>query len=67
MDMSFSDQALAVEWLVDRAGTLEAGVYDVPTEVDADVANLKLESMGRAIDSLSAEQERYLASFEQGT
>ena len=67
MDMSFADQSLAVEWLVSRAPELTAGVYDVPVELDADVARLKLESMGKGIDELTEEQVTYLSSYDIGT
>jgi adenosylhomocysteinase len=67
MDMSFADQALVVEWLVANATTLETAVLNVPIELDARVARLKLESMGREIDALSAEQVTYLASYDIGT
>ncbi|CAN5462358.1 adenosylhomocysteinase [soil metagenome] len=67
MDMSFADQSLAVEWLVRNAGTLETRVYDVPLDIDADVARLKLAAMGRTIDTLTSEQERYLTSYDLGT
>jgi adenosylhomocysteinase len=67
MDMSFADQALAVEWLVDHARKLEIAVHDVPIDLDAQVARLKLASMGRRIDELSDEQRTYLASYDIGT
>jgi adenosylhomocysteinase len=67
MDMSFANQALSVEWIVQRRGTLEAAVHPVPPEIDADVARLKLRAMGVDIDALTDEQERYLRSWEQGT
>ncbi len=67
MDMSFADQALAVEWLVVNHGSLSAGVYPVPAEIDAEVARLKLRAMGIEIDELTPEQEEYLRSWEQGT
>ncbi|HEY8341098.1 MAG TPA: adenosylhomocysteinase, partial [Egibacteraceae bacterium] len=67
MDMSFADQSLAVEWLVHNAETLTPKVYDVPVELDAQVARLKLASMGKAIDALTPEQEHYLASYDIGT
>ncbi|MGH8904189.1 MAG: adenosylhomocysteinase [Egibacteraceae bacterium] len=67
MDMSFAGQCLAVEWIAQHAGTLERRVYDVPIELDAEVARLKLGSMGREIDTLTPEQERYLSSYEMGT
>ncbi len=67
MDMSFANQALSVEWIVKEHGSLEPGVYPVPHEIDAEVAKLKLQAMGVEIDELTAEQERYLGSWEQGT
>lgn len=67
MDMSFSNQALAVEWVVQHHAELENRVYPVPEEIDREVAKLKLHAMGVAIDVLTAEQERYLHSWEQGT
>ena len=67
MDMSFADQSLAAEWLVSKAGQLEPRVYDLPVDLDAEVARLKLESMGKAIDTLTAEQEHYLNSYDLGT
>jgi adenosylhomocysteinase len=67
MDMSFANQALAVEWLVQHRGTLEAGVFPVPADLDAEVARLKLHAMGVEIDRLTEEQEAYLRSWEQGT
>ena len=66
MDMSFANQALVAEWLVGREG-LEPGVLTVPPEIDAEVARLKLRAMGIEIDELTAEQERYLGSWEMGT
>ncbi len=67
MDMSFANQALAAEWVVGQRGTLEPRVYPVPVEIDKDVARLKLRAMGVEIDELTAEQEHYLQSWEQGT
>lgn len=67
MDMSFADQALAAEWLVRNAADLEPRVYNVPVELDADVARLKLASMGRSIDSLTGQQRVYLDSYDVGT
>lgn len=67
MDMSFADQSLAAEWLVHNAKGMDPQVVDVPMEIDADVARLKLESMGLAIDTLTPEQEHYLASYDMGT
>ena len=67
MDMSFSDQALTAEWLVKNAAALTAGLHDVPTEIDKEVARLKLESMGATIDTLTPAQELYLNSWEHGS
>jgi adenosylhomocysteinase len=67
MDMSFANQALSVEWIVKRRGTLAPQVHPVPAEIDAEVARLKLQAMGIEIDALTEEQEEYLRSWEQGT
>ncbi len=67
MDMSFADQALSVEYMVKNAKSLEAKVYPVPTEIDKNVARLKLQAMGISIDKLTPEQEEYLASWSEGT
>ena len=67
MDMSFANQALSVEWIVKRRGTLDPEVHPVPAEIDAEVARLKLQAMGIEIDALTKEQEEYLRSWEQGT
>jgi adenosylhomocysteinase len=67
MDMSFADQALAAEWLVQNQGKLEAKVYRLPKALDKQVAKLKLESMGIEIDKLTKEQQHYLTSWEEGT
>jgi adenosylhomocysteinase len=67
MDMSFANQALSAEWVVKSRGTLEPRVYPVPPEIDKEVARLKLHAMGVEIDDLTAEQEHYLHSWEQGT
>ncbi len=67
MDMSFANQALSVEYLVKNRDSLTPGVYVVPRETDAEVGRLKLASMGINIDSLSAEQQRYQESWEEGT
>ncbi len=56
MDMSFANQALAAEYLVRNATTLEKRVYSVPAEVDAEIARMKLEAMGVKIDKLTDEQ-----------
>jgi adenosylhomocysteinase len=67
MDMSFANQALSVEHLVTRPERLPIDVYTVPTEIDNEVATLKLASMGISIDTLTDEQKKYLASWESGT
>ncbi|OLD56924.1 MAG: adenosylhomocysteinase [Armatimonadetes bacterium 13_1_40CM_3_65_7] len=67
MDMSFANQALAVEWVVKHAAELEPQVYPVPIDIDKEVARLKLRAMGVEIDELTEEQESYLQSWEQGT
>src|SRR5512141_2845938 len=67
MDMSFANQALAVEYMVKNAKKLEKTVYKVPDELDKRVAKLKLESMSIKIDKLTDEQLKYLNSWEAGT
>jgi len=67
MDMSFSNQALCCEWIIKNYKTLEKKVHDVPREIDEKVARLKLESIGVRIDKLTAEQEKYLTSWKEGT
>lgn len=67
MDMSFANQALAVEFAVRNRGKLEKKVYPVPPEIDREIARLKLKTMDVQIDELTPEQRRYLASWELGT
>ncbi|PSB13919.1 adenosylhomocysteinase [filamentous cyanobacterium CCP2] len=67
MDMSFANQALACEYLVKHKGQLEPGLYSIPTEVDQEIARLKLQAMGIAIDSLTSEQLTYMNSWTSGT
>ena len=67
MDMSFANQAQAVEYLVKNHSSLDKRVYPVPEELDRKVARMKLESMGVKIDRLTPEQEHYLASWSEGT
>jgi len=67
MDMSFANQALSAEYLVRRRGTLPPTVISVPQEIDAEVARLKLAALGVGIDTLTAQQQRYLASWNEGT
>jgi adenosylhomocysteinase len=67
MDMSFADQALTAEWLTRAGDDLEPGVHDVPTEIDKEVARVKLASMGVSLDVLTPEQEHYLNSWDTGS
>jgi adenosylhomocysteinase len=67
MDMSFANQALCLEHLVKNRGKLETRVFAVPVEIDRNVARLKLASMGMEIDTLTPEQVKYLAGWEEGT
>jgi adenosylhomocysteinase len=67
MDMSFANQALSLEYAVQNAPKLERRVYPVPQEIDQEIARVKLETMGIAIDELTEEQARYLASWDEGT
>ncbi len=67
MDMSFANQALAAEYLVENASKLENKVYPVPEAIDQDIAAKKLAAMGIHIDKLTAEQEKYLVSWSEGT
>jgi adenosylhomocysteinase len=67
MDMSFANQALCAEYMARNHSSLEKKVYGVPVQIDKDIARLKLQSMGVTIDTLTAEQEKYLCSWEMGT
>ena len=67
MDMSFANQALAAELLAKQAGSMSKAVHRLPPSVDQEIARLKLQSMGIAIDTLTAEQAQYLASWDAGT
>ena len=67
MDMSFANQALSLEYIAKNGEQLENRVYDVPQSIDETVAKLKLEAFGVEIDTLTAEQEKYLNSWEMGT
>ena len=67
MDMSFANQALSIEYLIKNIDSLEQKVYSVPMEIDREIARLKLMGMGIEIDALSAEQVKYLNSWEAGT
>jgi adenosylhomocysteinase len=67
MDMSFANQALSLEYMVKNSSQLEKKVYSVPTEIDQEIARLKLATMGVDIDKLTPQQVSYLASWEHGT
>lgn len=67
MDMSFANQALAAEWLLKHKNKLENKVYRLPVEMDREIAELKLKAMGVKHDLLTAEQKKYLSSWEEGT
>ncbi len=67
MDMSFANQALGAEFMVQNAKDLERSVHVIPRELDQGIARLKLKAMGVEIDTLTAEQEAYLSSWEEGT
>ena len=67
MDMSFANQALCSEYMVNESKNLEKIVYGVPEAIDKEIARLKLKSMNITIDRLTDEQEKYLSSWEMGT
>ena len=67
MDMSFANQALCAEYMKQNAATLEKKVYNVPLEIDSQVAQLKLAALNIKIDTLTEEQEKYLNSWTMGT
>src|SRR5262249_19622012 len=67
MDMSFANQALSAEYVVNNAASLERHVYPVPSEIDTEIARLKLATLGVEIDTLTDEQAKYLASWDEGT
>jgi len=67
MDMSFANQALSLEYMTKHAADLKNTVYPVPEEIDKAIAKEKLSDMGIEIDTLTAEQEKYLASWDMGT
>jgi adenosylhomocysteinase len=67
MDMSFANQALGAEYLLQRGQALGRDVHRVPAEIDREIARLKLAAMGVSIDELTAEQRHYLASWDLGT
>lgn len=67
MDQSFSLQALAAKHTIENKGKLEPKIYNIPKEVDDNVARLKLRALGVSVDALTPEQEKYLSSWEEGT
>jgi adenosylhomocysteinase len=67
MDMSFANQALGAEWIATNHQKLEKQVYELPDEIDQEIARLKLHAMGIQIDYLTEEQHRYLTSWQEGT
>ncbi|MFM7615367.1 MAG: adenosylhomocysteinase, partial [Synechococcales cyanobacterium] len=67
MDMSFANQALACEYLVKNQGKLSPGLYSIPKEVDQEIAQLKLQALGIAIDTLTVAQIEYINSWQSGT
>jgi adenosylhomocysteinase len=67
MDMSFANQALSIEYMVKLKNPLAKNVFPVPEAIDQQIAREKLAAMGIAIDTLTAEQKKYLASWELGT
>ncbi|MFO7299679.1 MAG: adenosylhomocysteinase [Actinomycetes bacterium] len=67
MDMSFSNQAMAAEWLIKNDGKLEPAIYTLPPEIDDRVATIKLEALGGSLEKLTEDQIAYLADWEQGT
>ena len=67
MDMSFANQALCAEYIVQKGKELKPQVYPVPEEIDNEVGKLKLKAMGIGIDILTPEQRKYLESWEEGT
>ncbi len=67
MDMSFANQALSAEYMVKNSKDIALGVYPVPVAIDEEIARLKLKAMGVKIDTLTKEQQEYLASWEMGT
>lgn len=67
MDMSFANQFLSILRLTSHSGSMKPGVYEIPRSQDEQVARLKLQSMGIAIDALTQEQEKYLTGWEEGT
>ncbi|MHB1086607.1 MAG: adenosylhomocysteinase [Minisyncoccota bacterium] len=67
MDMSFATQALGSAWMATQKTPLAPGVYEIPLEMEQEIAALKLSAMGMTIDTLTEEQQKYLASWQEGT
>lgn len=67
MDMSFANQALAAEWLVQNHQQLEPKIYTLPAELDAEVARIKLEALGFGLEELTEDQQAYLSGWQEGT
>jgi len=67
MDMSFANQALAAEHVVNNAKKLTKDVHRIPVDLDQEIARLKLQAMGVAIDTLTPSQRKYLSSWDMGT
>jgi adenosylhomocysteinase len=67
MDMSFANQALAAEYVIENHAKLKPGVHRLPVDLDREIARLKLGSMNMGFDTLTEEQAKYLASWESGT
>jgi adenosylhomocysteinase len=67
MDMSFANQALCSEYIKNKGSDLEVLVHSVPVQIDKRIAELKLKSMGKRIDTLTPKQKKYLSSWQIGT
>ncbi|MFB3050624.1 MAG: adenosylhomocysteinase, partial [Acidimicrobiia bacterium] len=67
MDMSFSNQAFAVEYLIKNEGSLEPRIYTLPDEIDDDVASIKLAHLGGGLETLTEEQVTYMSGWQEGT
>jgi adenosylhomocysteinase len=67
MDMSFANQALSIAYLWKQGGDLDNTVHPVPTDIDQQIAAMKLAAMGLSIDSLTPEQHAYLSTWKEGT
>jgi adenosylhomocysteinase len=67
MDMSFSNQALAAEYLVVNQDTLEPKIYTLPPEIDEQVASIKLSHLGGGLETLTQDQKEYLSGWQEGT